>query len=123
MKRDKLTRLERNERTRQANRARLEALNDKPRTIMRGYAMMPCGPATPRDAFSEYPAMTAMTLFSLVFGEIAHAIKNGLDPFKGLERITLGYEPDVPGKHSTLIFDKEGNCFRLTVEPAKRSEW
>jgi hypothetical protein len=51
MKYDRATRLERNERTRQANHARLAALNDKPRTIMRGYAMMPRGPVSPETLF------------------------------------------------------------------------
>jgi hypothetical protein len=45
MKYDRATRLERNERTRQANRMRLAALKDKPKTFMSGYAMTPRGPA------------------------------------------------------------------------------
>lgn len=69
--------------------------------------------------------MTASTLFALVFGEIAHKIKGGEDPFTFAETITLGCELDEPGRPSTLIFAKDRRVFRLTVEEVKfpRRSW
>ncbi len=62
-------------------------------------------------------SLKSRTLFSLIFGHIAESVKDGVDPFRSVDNMTLGMEPDVPGVQSTLICDKGGNWFRLTVEP------
>lgn len=60
--------------------------------------------------------MTPMTLFSLIYGEIAHMIKEDMDPFRGIETIVLGLWDMDRDKPSTLIVAKDGSKLRLTVE-------